>query len=129
MNTAAAGQDDSAFTFYQTFRAVLGVTEGYASARHQVEVVLQLRRNVEVIHWGVDHDNVVGLQLSNQLVGERQGFLLTWGERRIARTQRANQLAVQHRNRVCRQVTHGDFIRAVLFTPLFNEIVSQLTRL
>ena len=35
MNTATAGQDDRTLAFYQTFRAVLGVAEGYASARHR----------------------------------------------------------------------------------------------
>ena len=129
MDTAAAGQYDCTLAFHQTFRAVLGVTEGYASARHQVEVVLQLGWDVEVVHWGVDDDDVMRLQLSNQLVGQGQRFLLTRAQRCIAWAQRANQLAIKHRNGVCSQVTHGDFVSRMLFTPLFNEVIRQLTRL
>src|SRR5690606_32772977 len=114
-------QYNRTLTFHQTFRTVFSVTEGYAGTGHQVEVVLQLSRDVEVVHWRVDHDNVVRLQFSNQFVREGQGFLLTWRQGSVARTQRANQFAIQHRNRVCSQVTHGDFISRMLFTPLFNE--------
>ena len=129
MDAATAGQYNRTLAFHQTFRTVFGVTEGHTSTRYQVEVVLQLGRNVEVVHWGVDDDNVVRLQLSNQLVGQGQRFLLTWRQRCIAWAQRSNQLAVKHRNWVCSQVTHGDFVSRMLFTPLFNEVIRQLTRL
>ena len=53
----------------------------------------------------------------------------TRSQRRIARTQSANQFAIQYRNRICSQVANGDFISGVLFAPLFNKIIGQLIRL
>ena len=127
MNAAAAAQDDSAFTGDQTFWTFFGVTEGHASAGNQIEVVFQLRWDVEVIHRRGDDNHVVGLQFSNQLVRELQRFLLTWGQWRIAWAQRADQFAIQHRDWIGSQVADGDFVSGVLFTPLFNKIVGQLT--
>ena len=129
MDTAAAGDDHRTFSFYQTFWPFLGIAEGDASASHQVEVVFQLSRNVEVVHRRRNNNHIVRLQFSDQFVGQRQRFLLTRRQRRIARTQGANQLAVQYRDRICSQVAHGNNVLRVFFTPLFNKIVGQLTRL
>ena len=129
MDTAAAGNDDRAFTGYQTFRPFLGVAEGDAGASHQVKIVFQLRRDVEVVHRRSDDNHIVAFQFGDQLVGKGQRFLLTRSQRRIARTQSANQFAIQNRDRIGGQVTYGDLIARVFFLPLFNKIVGKLTRL
>ncbi len=128
MDTAAAGNDDRAFTGYQTFRPFLGVAEGDAGASHRVEIVFQLRRDVEVVHRRSDNNHIVAFQFGDQLVGKGQRFLLTRSQRRVARTQGANQFAIQNRDRI------GGGSRTVIsspvfFLPLFNKIVGKLTRL
>ncbi len=69
------------------------------------------------------------LQLGNQLIRQCQRFLLTWSQWCIARTQGTNQFTIQYRDWLSGQIADGDFVTAVLFTPLFNEIIRQLTRL
>ncbi|MNV70519.1 hypothetical protein D3C71_1634910 [compost metagenome] len=59
MDTAAAGDHNRFLAGDQTFRAFRGVAEGLASARHQVEIDFQLRRDVEVVHRRADDNGVV----------------------------------------------------------------------
>lgn len=98
VDPTAAGNNDGFFTRYQTFRTILGIAESNACTCNQVKIVFQLSRDVEVIHRCRNNDNVMGFQLGNQLIGKCQSFLLTRSQRRIARTQSANQFAIQYRN-------------------------------
>ena len=68
VNATTAGQTHGALAFDQAFRAGFGLTEGHASTGDQVEIVLQLRRNVEVVHWGSNHHHIMCLQLCNQRI-------------------------------------------------------------
>ena len=129
MDTTTAGQHHRAFTCHQTFRAFLGITESHTCTGNQVKVVFQLRWDVEVVHRRGDNNHIMRFQLSNQLIGQRQRFLLTRRQRCIARAHRTHQFAIQYRYRICSQVADSDFISRVLFTPLFNKIIRQLTRL
>ncbi|SQC14112.1 Uncharacterised protein [Klebsiella pneumoniae] len=79
----------------------------------------------EVVHRRSDNNHIVAFQFGDQLVGKASASLLTRSQRRVARTQGANQFAIQNRDRIGGQVTHGDLIARVFFLPLFNKIVGK----
>ncbi len=94
MDPTAAGDNDGFFTGDRAFRTLLGIAESNATCK-LCQNSFSTGRDIEVIHRCRNNDNVVGFQLGNQLIGKRQSFLLTWSQRRIARTQCTNQFTIQ----------------------------------
>mmetsp|Transcript_5844 Transcript_5844/g.22885 ORF Transcript_5844/g.22885 Transcript_5844/m.22885 type:complete len:339 (+) Transcript_5844:3134-4150(+) len=90
VDAAAAGDDVDLLAGEQADRALLGVLEGDAGAGHRVDPVLELGRDVEVVHRHADDDRVGGLEFGDQRVIQRDaGGLLrrALGGRREQRAQ------------------------------------------
>ncbi|MNC04926.1 hypothetical protein D3C75_523770 [compost metagenome] len=113
MHATTGADHQGAGVLHQADRAGLGVAEGNAGTGHQIDPVLQLGRDVEVVHGGRDDHQIARLELGHQLVGLGQHGQLTLIQV-FATAQAHGQLAVEHRQIQGCQITHSDAVTLAL---------------
>ncbi len=109
MHAAAGADNQRTGVLHQTDWAGFGVTEGDTGTGNQIDPVLQLGRDVEVVHGGGNHHQIARLEFCDQLVGLGDHCQLTFTQV-VTTAQAGGQLAIQHRQVEGRQITHGDGI-------------------
>ena len=94
-----------------------------------IDPALQLAGNAEVIHGQTEHHVIRSLELGDQRLGKVFHCLLLVSALIRRGKKGANPLAVQMRNRLCRQVTHYHGRFRVLGLQTLHLLVDQSGRI
>ncbi|MNG03611.1 hypothetical protein D3C84_867000 [compost metagenome] len=127
IDTATSGQDKGTLALEQALGSFCGVLEGDPGAQHMIQPGFQRAGNGEVVHRRAQHQHIRRQQLVSKLIRAPQRCLLGGTLLRSRLHPATEQLDIQVRHRLARQIADRHCVLRMRLLPVLDELGHQLT--